>query len=162
MKKFGDLYRLAARRKGGEQALEALIARPKSPAALARIPDDRWLSGMAKAVFRAGFNWSVIDNKWAGIEAAFAGFDPRSVAYLSDEDLDALLRDERVIRHWRKLKAIVANAQYLVALAGEHGTAARYFAYYPSTEYVGLLADIRGLRAPARTRAADRSRSGLR
>lgn len=143
MKKFSTLYELAAARKGGGEALEAMIPKPKSAAALARIPDDRWLAGMARAVFRAGFNWSVVDNKWPGIEEAFSGFEPRRVAYLSAEDLDVLLKDRRVIRQWRKLKAIVANAQYVVDLAEEHGTAARYFARYPSTEYIGLLGDIK-------------------
>ena len=143
MKRFAKLYERAAIRKGGIAALEALIVKPKSKAALARIPDDRWLSAMAKSVFRAGFNWKVVENKWPDIEAAYNGFDPRMVAFQSDDDLDALVKDPRVIRQWRKLKAIRANAQYVVDLAGEHGSAARYFADYPSTEYIGLLADMK-------------------
>jgi 3-methyladenine DNA glycosylase Tag len=143
MKKFSRLYEHAATRKGGEATLEALIAKPKSRAALARIPDDRWLSAIAKSVFRAGFNWKVVDNKWPDIEAAYDGFDPRRVAFQSDDDLDVLVKDPRVIRQWRKLKAIRANAQYVVDLAEEHGSAARYFADYPSTEYIGLLDDMK-------------------
>ena len=142
-KRFSKLYDLAAARKGGERALEAMISRPKSAAALARIPDDRWLSGMAKAVFRAGFNWKVVENKWEGTEAAFDGFDPHAIAFMSDDDLDVLLRDKRIIRHWKKIKAIRTNAQYIVDLAAEHGSAATYFAKYPATDYVGLLGDIR-------------------
>jgi 3-methyladenine DNA glycosylase Tag len=143
MKHFSALYELAARRKGGEKALEALIPKPKSAAALARIPDDRWLSGMAKAVFRAGFNWQVVENKWEGTEAAFGAFDPHAVAFLSDDDLDVLVKDERIIRHWKKLKAIRSNAQYLVDLAAEHGTAAKYFARHPATEHIHLLDDLK-------------------
>jgi len=143
MRSFAELHALAAARKGGDEALESMITKPKSAAALARIPDDRWLAGMAKAVFRAGFNWSVVDKKWPDIEAAFDGFDPGRTAFLSDEDLDVLLKDPRVIRQWRKLKAIVANAQYLVDLAAEHGSAARYFAKYPADEYIDLLADMK-------------------
>jgi len=143
MNDFPALYEQAAARKGGKQALEKLIVKPKSAAALARIGDDRWLSGMAKAVFRAGFNWKVVDNKWPDIEAAFGSFDPHQIAFMSDDDLDVLLKDPRIIRHWRKLKAIRANAQYIVDLAAEHGSAARFFANFPATEYVDLLADIR-------------------
>jgi len=143
MTKFSTLYEQAAARKGGEQALEKMIAGPKSAKTLSRVPDDRWLSGMARAVFRAGFNWSVVDNKWPGIEAAFESFDPHQIAFLSDDELDALLKDSRIIRHWRKLKAIRTNAQYLVDLATEHGTAAKFFANYPSSDYIGLLEDIR-------------------
>ena len=143
MKTFARLYAQACERKGGETALEAMIPKPKSATALARITDDRWLAGMARAVLRTGLNWSVVENKWPGIEDAFHGFDPRGVAFLSDDDLDALMKDTRVIRHWRKLQAIRTNAQYLVDLAAEHGSAAKYLAHYPSTEYVGLLEDLR-------------------
>jgi 3-methyladenine DNA glycosylase Tag len=143
VKSFARLYEQAAARKGGEAALEALIPKPTTAAALARIADDRWLAGMARAVFRTGLNWSVVENKWPGIEAAFHGFSPQGVAFLSDDDLDVLMKDKRVIRHWRKLQAIRTNAQYLVDLAAEHGTAAKYFAQYPATNYVGLLEDLR-------------------
>ncbi len=142
MKSFSKLYELAASRKGGEKALEELIPKPKSAQALAKITDDRWLSGMAKAVFRAGFNWQVVENKWPDTEAAFGSFDPHHIAFLSDEELEMLLKDARIIRHWKKLKAIRTNAQYIVDLAAEHGSAGRYFASYPSANYVDLLADI--------------------
>jgi 3-methyladenine DNA glycosylase Tag len=143
MNSFSKLYERAVAKKGGEAALEALISKPESKAALARIPDDRWLSGMAKSVFQAGFNWQVVENKWPDIEAAYGGFEPRAVALQSDDDLDLLVKDPRVIRQWRKLKAIRSNAQYVVDLALEHGSAARYFADYPSTEYIDLLADLK-------------------
>jgi len=143
MKDFSKLYDLAAQRKGGEKALEALIPKPRSAATLARIPDDRWLSGMAKAVFRAGFNWKVVENKWESTEAAFDGFDPHDVAFMSDDDLDVLVKHTRIIRHWKKLKAIRANAQYVVDLEAEHGSAAKYFARHPSSEFIDLLADIK-------------------
>jgi len=142
MKSFARLYEQAANRKGGPDALEAMIPKPKSAATLARIPDDRWLSGMTRAVFRTGISWKVVEKKWPGIETAFDGFVPQGVAFLSDDDLDRLLKDARVIRHWRKLQAIRTNAQYLVDLAAEHGSAAKYFARYPASDFVGLLGDI--------------------
>jgi 3-methyladenine DNA glycosylase Tag len=140
---FESLYATAAARKGGDTALEALIPKPKSEAALEKIPDDRWLAAIAKSVFQAGFNWSVVDNKWPDIEAAYDGFDPRAIAMQSDDDLDVLVKDPRVIRQWKKLKAIRSNAQFLVELADEHGSAARYFARFPAAEYVALLADMK-------------------
>ena len=42
---------------------------------LAAIPDDRWLSCLAKCVFQAGFNWKVVDSMWPGFETVFDGFD---------------------------------------------------------------------------------------
>ena len=143
MRSFDSLYEHAASRKDGSTALEALIPKPKSKAALQKIGDDRWLSAIARSVFQAGFNWKVVENKWPDIEAAYNGFDPRAIAMQSDDDLDVLVKDPRVIRQWKKLKAIRSNAHYLVELADEHGTAARFFAGVPSTEYVQLLADMK-------------------
>ena len=143
MQSFDSLYELAAIRKGGSVELETLIGKPRSKAALLKIPDDRWLAEIAKGVFRAGFNWKVIENKWPGIEEAFDDFDPPTVAFYSDEDLERLVNDPRVIRHWKKLKAIRDNAHYVVELADEHGTAGRYFAEFPSTNYVDLLDDMK-------------------
>jgi len=143
MNHFDHLYALAAARKGGEHALEARLQTPQAAAVLAVIPDDRWLSAMAKAVFRAGFNWQVVEHKWASTEAAFQGFEPAALAAMPDEQLEALLKDPRIIRHWKKLKAIRANAQYLVERAAQHGSAGRYFAHYPRSDYSGLLADLK-------------------
>ncbi len=143
MRSFNELFETAAIRKGGEKALERLITKPKSKAALARIPDDRWLSCMAKAVFRAGFNWRVVEQKWPGTEEAFEGFNPLYLAMQPDEELEKLVKDERIIRHWKKIKAVRTNAQFLVERAEEHGTAAAYMANFPSDRYVDLLADIK-------------------
>ncbi len=143
MKAFESLYETAAARKGGGRALEALIPTPVPRARLAKISDDRWLSAIAKSVFQAGFNWKVVENKWDDIEAAYDGFDPHAVAFQSDDDLDALVRDPRVIRQWKKLKAIRSNAHFLTELAEEHGSAARFFADFPSHAYVELLAELK-------------------
>ena len=139
MKSFESLYVIAAKRKGGNKALEKLIPKPKSKAVLRKIPDDRWLSSLTKGVFRAGFNWKVVENKWPGFEAAFDGFHPGVVANYSDDDLDKLMHDTRVIRQWRKLKATRENAQFLVDLASQHGSAAQFFADHPGNDFIGLL-----------------------
>jgi 3-methyladenine DNA glycosylase Tag len=139
MKSFAALYDRAAKRKGGAQALEALLPMPLTKAKLAKIPDDRWLSMMSKCVFQAGFNWQVVENKWPDIEEAFAGFHPKRWTFMSDDDFDRLLRDKRIIRHATKILAVRDNATFLCGLAEEHGSAARFFAEWPAEDYVGLL-----------------------
>ena len=44
MRTFDEIYAIAAGRKGGTEALEALLVRPKSAAELAALPEDRWLA----------------------------------------------------------------------------------------------------------------------
>lgn len=139
MRSFDELFDMAAARKGGAGAFEAGMPVLKTPGELAAIPDDRWLSMMAKSVFRAGFNWKVIETKWPGFEEAFEGFDTGRWSLMSDEDLDRLLQDTRVVRHARKLQSVGDNAAFLRELAAEHGSAAACFAHWPGEEYAGLL-----------------------
>ena len=141
MRAFKDIYAEAAERKGGEAALEALLFphASKTPAELAAIPDHRWLSTMSKCVFQAGFNWQVIDNKWPGFETAFDAFDPRLNAAISDEDFDAHLKNAAIVRNAQKILSVRDNAQFLVDLATEHGSAAAFFATWPDEDFVGLL-----------------------
>jgi len=138
---YQAIFARAAERHGGAKALEAKLAesRPKSPAELAALPDDRWLAEMTRRIFQAGFNWSVIDNKWDGFEAAFEGFDVGRWAMAGDDDLDRLARDTRIVRNPQKIRTVRENAVFLSDLAKEHGSAARFFADYPVTDQVGLM-----------------------
>jgi len=141
VRSFKEIYERAAERKGGAKALEPMIAEwaSKPRAELAAIPDHRWLAEMTRAVFRAGFNWRVIDAKWDGFEAAFHAFDPPLNAAMSEEEFDAHLKDTRIIRNAQKVASVRGNAQFLVDLAREHGTAAKFFADWPDSDLVGLL-----------------------
>ncbi|HEX3918775.1 MAG TPA: DNA-3-methyladenine glycosylase I [Caulobacteraceae bacterium] len=141
MRDFDEIWARAAERKGGDAALEALANEypPKTPTQLAAIPDDRWLAEMTRGVFRAGFNWQVIDNKWPGFEAAFHGFDTALNAAMSEDEFDAHLKNAGIVRNGQKVASVRANGQFLVDLAREHGSAARFFAEWPDQNFVGLI-----------------------
>lgn len=141
MKTFAEIFARASERKGGDAELERLAGEypTKSKAELAAIPDDRWLAQMTERVFQAGFNWKVIENKWKGFEEAFHGFDPRINAAMSDEDLDAHLKDTRIVRNAQKVISVRDNARFLCDLAEAHGSAAKFFAEWPDEDFCGLL-----------------------
>lgn len=143
MRNFDEIYELAATRKGGAKELEKLLPKPKSRATLRKIPDHRWLSEITKNVFRAGFVWRIVEHKWSDFERVFDGFDPYSVAYLSDDAIEDLMEDASIIRHHTKLLAARSNAAFILELAEEHGSAAKYFADYPADNYVELLIDLK-------------------
>ena len=102
MRSFDEIYAIAAERKGGRDALEAMLEPPLNNDALTAIGDDRWLAMMAQCIFNAGFNWKVVEAKWPGFEEAFEGFDPGRVAMYADDDFDRLVQDERIVRHGGK------------------------------------------------------------
>jgi 3-methyladenine DNA glycosylase Tag len=139
LRTFDALFALAAARKGGAAAFELTLPTPKTPAELAAIPDDRWLAAMTRAVFQAGFSWGVIETKWPGFEVAFWAFAPGRCSLMSDDDLDTLLKDRRIVRNGAKIRSVAENATFLCELAAEHGSAANAFANWPAQDYPGLL-----------------------
>lgn len=139
MRSFDEIFAIAVERKGGQEALEALLTKPLSPQALAARPDSDWLSAFTKCVFQAGFNWRVIEAKWSGFADAFDGFAPQRVARYTDEDVDRLLADTRIVRNIAKIRATIENAVLVEGLAREHGSASAFFGASPARDYVGLL-----------------------
>jgi len=81
---------------------------------------DDYLDVMSKAVFQSGISWKVVEAKWPGTREAFFDFDVRKVAALNEKDIDDLSQDTRVIRNYRKLNAIVFNAQKMLSLDEEY------------------------------------------
>lgn len=141
MRDFEDIFADAAARHGGPEALNAALAStlPLPADKLAAIPDDRILSQMARHIFQSGFSWAVIDKKWPGFESAFAGFDVAANAAMSDERFDELLKDTGIIRNGAKIRSVALNAKFLLDLAADHGSAARFFAGWPDDDFSGLL-----------------------
>ena len=139
MNAFKSIWDRAAARKGGDEALEALMPADRAADELRAVPDDRWLAEMTRRVFQAGFSWSVIEKKWPGFEAAFGGFDPGRCAMMSDDDIDRLLQDTGIVRNAAKILAVRENAAFLCELAREHGSAAAFFADWPADDFAGLL-----------------------
>jgi len=56
MRRFTEIFALAAERKGGVAALEDILAKtaPRPPPEIAAMEDDRILAEMTRRIFRAG------------------------------------------------------------------------------------------------------------
>ena len=87
---------------------------------------DDYLEVMSKAVFQSGMSWKVVEAKWETTREAFHDFNVAKVAAFDEKDLDDLTKDTRVIRNYRKLAAIVNNAQKMIALDEEYGSFQKY------------------------------------
>jgi 3-methyladenine DNA glycosylase Tag len=84
--------------------------------------DSGYFEQLTKAVFQAGFNWQVVNNKWPDFQHAFDGFDVDKVAAYDERDVDRLLRDEGIVRNGRKIAATIANARQVQQIIAEHGS----------------------------------------
>ena len=135
---FAPVLARAEARKGGARALAALLPKPLSRPQLAKVGDDRLLSMMCKVVNQAGFNWTVIENKWPQFEAAFFKFNPGKLSSLSQDEWDAYTKDPRVVRNWQKIKALRDNVDFVRHEACQHGSFAKLLAGWPADDQVGL------------------------
>lgn len=70
--------------------------------------------------FQSGLSWLTILRKRKGIRDAFCQFDPETVAAFTDDDIERLMLDARIIRNRQKITAAVTNAKATIALR-EHG-----------------------------------------
>lgn len=141
MRDFKEIIALASKNKGGLAALEGILAETPSlePAVIAALPDDRILSAMARRISYAGFSSKVIDAKWDAFEAAFQKFDPNACAFMADDHFHALMNNAAIVRNEAKIRAVQADAKFVLELAAEYGSAAKFFAQWPDADYVGLL-----------------------
>lgn len=138
MRSFAEIHAMAVDHHG-EDGVAARMPEATPPAAFKARSDDRWLAEMTKAVFQSGFSWKVIESKWPGFETAFEGFDPHRVAMFSDDDVARLLKDKAIVRNGAKIMATIANAQFVLDIAAEHGSFGAFLAGWPPSDQAGLL-----------------------
>jgi DNA-3-methyladenine glycosylase I len=65
---------------------------------------------------QAGLSWSTILHRRDGYRAAFAGWNPETVAGFGPADEARLLADTRIVRNRAKVSAAIANARAVLAL----------------------------------------------
>jgi 3-methyladenine DNA glycosylase Tag len=142
---FAKIEKAAVKRVGTKELQDRFKQRIqpiKTAAQLRKVSDDRYLSLIGLRIFRAGLKHDMVDAKWPAFEKAFHHFDPHRVAAMSDEAVEALMKDAKLIRHLGKLKAVHANGAAVVALAKEKGGVGAYLADWPGENIVGLWDDL--------------------
>lgn len=142
MKKFQPTLAKAIKRAGSEAELEKLLTKPATARQLKAVKDDRYLSTMSQRVFSAGLKHSMVEAKWPAFEEAFHAFEPRRVANMSEDELEALMQDRRLIRHWPKISSVPANANAMLSIAEEAGSFGAWIANWPTSDIVGLWTEL--------------------
>lgn len=140
MKSWTDLCAQALNLHPDLQLDDLLGPLPQEASALRQLPDDRVFSVMTRRIFRAGLKHALVDAKWPAFEQAFYHFNPEAVQEMSDEMLEDLMQNDRIIRHFGKIKATRENAMLMVELAQSHGSAAAMIADWPEEDIIGLWA----------------------
>jgi DNA-3-methyladenine glycosylase I len=91
------------------------------------VHDDRHLLEMLILEgAQAGLSWETILKRREGYRKAFHRFDPLKVASMSDDELEALLQNEMIIRNKLKIYSARQNAQVFVRVQQKFGSFDRY------------------------------------
>ena len=137
------IYSEALFRQGDEGVLKSKLPVPGTSEELRNINDADYLSVMSRRIFRAGLRHSMVDAKWPAFENAFHGFEIGYVRMMSDDDLEKLMKDKGIIRHWGKIKSVRANAQVIYELQNEKGSLGHHIADWPCNQIVDLWVDLK-------------------
>lgn len=66
--------------------------------------------------FQAGLSWRTILTKREAFRELFEGFEVEKVAAFTEDDVERLVTDVRIIRHRGKIRAAIGNAQATITL----------------------------------------------
>jgi len=146
---FKSLYQRAADRKGGKSALELLLGKRilgkkllddnAAEQSIAQLTDDRVLAAFTKQIFKSGFVWRVVENKWPDFEEHFFNFNIEKMLMMPEEMLERKAADPKIIRNYNKVKTIKANAQMIFDVTLDKNISfAQYIHDWPSEDIIGL------------------------
>lgn len=89
--------------------------------------DDRLLfEALILEAMQAGLSWQLILKKRAALAKAFYDYDLHKLAELSDQQLEAILKQPEVIKSLPKIRAVRQNAQAFLRIQKEFGSFANY------------------------------------
>jgi len=91
--------------------------------------------------FQAGLSWRTILVKREAFRSAFHGFDINSCAEMTDQYLESLLLDEKIIRNRAKIFAVRKNARAAQRVIKEYGSFFKYV--YSFKRPKALLASLK-------------------
>ncbi|PKH86057.1 DNA-3-methyladenine glycosylase I [Colwellia sp. Bg11-28] len=151
---FKSLYQRAADRKGGKLALELLLGKRilgkkllddnAAEESISQLTDDRVLAAFTKQIFKSGFVWRVVENKWPDFEEHFFNFNIEKMLMMPEEMLERKAADPKIIRNYNKVKTIKANAQMMFDISLEKNISfAQFINDWPSEDIIGLWAYLK-------------------
>lgn len=113
------------------------------------VHDDRHLFEMLILEgAQAGLSWETILKRRDGYRKAFHNFDPKKVALMSDQELEGLLQNEKIIRNRLKVFAARKNAEVFLKIQQEFGSFDSYiWAFVDGKPIVNKLTSFKEMRA---------------
>jgi len=112
-----------------------MVTQIEIPPRVRPVGDSGYLEELTKAIFRSGFSWRVVREKWDAFRRAFDGFSLDRVAAYEAADLARLFNDQGIVRNRRKIIGTVENARRMEELTQEHGSFYHYLRSLDALDY---------------------------
>lgn len=100
---------------------------------------------------QAGLSWITILRKRENYRKAFAGFDAKKIARFDAKKVEALMKDEGIVRNRLKIESTIDNAKAFLAVQKEFGSFDSYIWQFVGGKTLRLF----GNRVPASTPESD-------
>lgn len=81
--------------------------------------------------FQAGLSWRTVLHKRSAFRELFFAFDPEKVSQMTEDDVERLMSDARIIRSRPKIEATIHNAHQTLALRNTGGLPALIWSFQP-------------------------------
>jgi DNA-3-methyladenine glycosylase I len=85
--------------------------------------DQEYFEILCLCLLQAGLNWGVIRKNWQKYKKGFSGFD---ITRLAETQTNELLKKPDVIKHAKKIDAIIYNAKEFQRIQNEYGSFAHF------------------------------------
>ena len=98
----------------------------------------QWLS---LEIMHIGLSFQLVLSKKEAFMKAFDNFDIDKVAQFTEKDVTNLMSNPEIIRHQRKIEAIICNAQMIQKLQNQWGSFAAYLWHFTNNTSIDAMDD---------------------
>ena len=126
------------------------------------VHDDRLLFEMLTLEgAQAGLSWSTVLNKREGYKMVFDNFDWNAIILYSDEKIQELILDTRIVRNKLKINSVVTNAKAFIKVREEFGSFDTYIWSFSNGKVIQNNWKEKG-EVPAKTDLSDKISKDLK
>lgn len=84
--------------------------------------EDKLFEMLVLESMQAGLSWITILKKRETMRQAFDQFNYREIAFYQEADVDRLIKNPGIIRHRKKIEALINNAEVYLAIQKKYGS----------------------------------------
>lgn len=92
--------------------------------------DNELFRRLSFEIFQSGLSWNIILNKIEYLDEAFDNFNIEIVSKYSEDKVQKLLENEKIIKNEKKLYAIINNAKCFIKVKEKYGSFSKFIWSY--------------------------------